>query len=71
MIVLLKPVPSGRRVYLFFLGQSIPLLPGGTVKYTFLALQQIQTDRTPPEINTNGVVVKERILVELGTLQDT
>ena len=30
-----------------------------------------QTDRASPEINTNGVVVKERILVELGTLQDT
>ena len=30
-----------------------------------------QTDRAPTEINTNGVVVKEIILVELGTLQDT
>ena len=53
-------VPSGRRVYLFFLGYSKMHTPG--------TIANSQTDRAPTEINKVGAVVKVTILVQLGIL---
>ena len=50
-------VLSGRRVYLFFLGQSKISSPG--------TIANSQADRAPTEINRNGAVVKVRTLVDL------
>ena len=50
---------------------SALLLPGGIVKYTLGTMANPQTDRAPTEINKNGAVVKSRISVELGILQET
>ena len=55
-------VPSGRRVYLFFLGYSKMHTPG--------TIANSQTDRAPTKINEVGAVVKVTILVQLGILKD-
>ena len=39
--------------------------------YTLGTIANPQTDRAPTEINKNGAVVKSRISVELGILQET
>ena len=54
-------VPSGRRVYLFFLGAPSKMYNPGTIANS-------QTDRTATKINKNGAVAKVRTLVELGIL---
>ena len=59
--------------------KSVPLFSGAEYTSSSWGYSKIyipgtianpQTDRAPTEINTNGVVVKEKILVELGILQD-
>ena len=47
--------------------KSVPLLPGGKVKYALLAPWQIHR-QTPTEIDKNGAVAKVKILLELGIL---
>ena len=49
--------------------KSVPLLPGGTVKYTHHSNHSKFTYRAPTEINKKGAVAKVRILVELGILK--
>ena len=79
MIALLNVLNVHIYIYIYiyiyicsFRKKSIPLPPGGTVKYepyfTPGTIANLQTDRVLTKINENGAVVRLRNLVELGIL---
>ena len=57
-------------VYLCPRRKSLPLLPGHSKMCTPGTIASWQTNKAPTKIIKNGAVVKVRILVELGILQD-
>ena len=63
-------IETGKVLNLFddCVAECVPVLPGGTGKYTLGTMANSQTDRAPTEIDKNGAVVKVRILLELRTM---